>query len=395
MINTRFKTTQAPVRPQALVVNAGFTNQASHYVTLADRFNSLWQNPEYQTALQYAINTWRMHNPHVRQWGDIMLGQAKSVSLSEIQIDTTLQREVVVSWLCTILQEFKALRVQALNVYQDTQQPRPHMYTCWDGQHTALTLYVVATQILKLDPRTCEVPVFIHPSSSRAEMRDNFTHLNSIGKLPVSTAALFRQKVLGVRVDKSTDPEWKETERKQQILEQYHLFVCEETDAACTQAGAITNMSELLATGLIGRGKRYTLQDLEYFCALMNTCGLDRPVKSPEMWQWMDLFALCRVRNIVVDQSYLDQIVHMMNHCFGGFHSMKLHDTGREAYLDWFRNDHGGKATGHSWHGETRKKLHLTWICALLKSHTSLKVPNQSVDLWTPYADQMAVTNLR
>lgn len=322
------------VRPHAQRVNAGFTNQTSHYVTLADRFQSLWHNAEYKSALQYAINTWKINNPHITKWDHIVLGQAKSVALSEIQIDTTLQREVVVSWLCTILQEFKALRVQAINVYQDAQQPRPHMFTCWDGQHTALALYVVATQILKLDPSTCMVPVFIHPSSSRAEMRDNFTHLNSTGKLPVSAAALFRQKVLGVRVDNATNPDWKETEQKQQILERHQLFVCEETDATCIQAGAITNMSELLATGTVGRNKRYMLQDLEHFCALMNTCGLNRPVQSAEMWQWMDFFALCRMRDIHVDQSYLDQIVHMMNHCFGSFNSAKLHDTGREAYVD-------------------------------------------------------------
>lgn len=389
----------APIlRPQAVAVNATFQNQPSFYVNLEQRLAQYMQNPEHATALQTAQLHWRMRNPHVTQWDQIVLGQAHAVPLSNNQVDTTLQREVDIPWLCKILQNFCALRVMPICVYQDQSQTNSHMYTCWDGQHTALCLYIICKHILKLDASKCTVPVFLHPLSSRAHMRENFTELNGAAKKPVSKAELFRQEVLGVRVDASQKPAWRESELKQCVLEKYNLFVCDESNILARQPGAITNMSEILATGTQGAGKSYKIQDLELFCALMNAAQLNRPVQSMEMWQWMDYFRSCRLNGISVDAAYLDTLVHTVNLCFRSFNSELIYTKAHTAYTEWFKHDRPmahGTANGTGWRSDSRKDLHLIWLKSVLDTWSNLPTPPALTHMWGVDAKWMDLAYLR
>jgi hypothetical protein len=367
------------VRVHAQLVNATYNNSASNYVTLAQRLKQCQSDPMHDRMIKQAQKHWRLRYPQIKQWNQIVLGQAQSVPLSMIQIDTTLQREVIVYWLCQILQEFKDLRVMPICVYQDSAQPRPHFKTCWDGQHTALCLWIIAVCILGLDPDKCEVPVFVHPSTSREQMRENFTELNGTAKKAVSNAEMFRQEVLGVRVDNSKRPDWLESELKQRILETHSLFVVDENHNLANQAGAITNMSELLATGIQGTGKQYKLDEhLKPFCMLMDEVGLNRAVQSKEMWQWMDFFKLCGDQGIVVDATYIETLSLVIMSCFNRFDSDQIHDKGKQAYLEWYRNDRmnaNGMETGHSWTSAQRKKYHVHWLISVLNKWSTLQLP--------------------
>lgn len=386
------------VRPQAVAVNATFHNKASHYVTLADRLNQYLRIPVNAESLDLAQMHWRSRYPQIKQWDQIVLGQAQSVPLSHLQIDTTLQREVLFQWLCLIIQEFRDLRVMPISVYRDKNQSNSHMLTCWDGQHTALSLWVICTQILKLDPDKCMVPVFIHPSTSREQMRENFTELNGPAKKPVSNAELFRQEVLGVRVDQSTRPSWKESELKQCILEKHQLFVCDKESMLRNQPGAISNMSEILATGTQGKGKHYHMQDLALFCELMDKAAVDRAIQSMEMWQWMDYFRACRMQGIQVNSKYLSTLVKFVNTCFLTFNSKVIHDKGQKAYTEWYKYDRplaNGMLYGQDWLSNKKcKELHLCWLSSLVAKWTNLVTP-KVMGMWQPEDKWLDIKYLR
>jgi hypothetical protein len=386
------------IRPQAVAMNATFKNQASFYVTLEERLAQYTQNPDHAQALKLAQHHWRVQYKDVTSWDQITLGQAHAVPLSLIQIDTTLQRGLDIAWVARILQNFCNLRVMPICVYQDDAVPSSNMYTCWDGQHTAICLYIICKHILKLDPSKCMVPAYLHPVSSRAPMRENFTELNGAAKKPVSAAEMFRQQVLGVRVDRSQRPEWKASELKQSVLEKYNLFVCDEANIMRIQPGAITNMSEILATHTHAVGKAYKIQDLELFCALMDTANLNRPVQSKEMWQWMDYFRECRIAGIQVDATYLSTIVQCVNMCFGSFDSKLIYDRARHAYTEWFMHDRPhahGTAQGTGWRSETRKELHVIWLKSFLDTWSTLPTPPVPTHLWSVDAKWMQLSYLR
>ncbi len=385
------------VRPHAKAVNATFRNQASNYQTLEQRLAHYQKEPVYDQMVKQSLSHWRVLYPDVTSWNQIVLGQARDAPLSKIQIDTTLQREVIVNWMCSIVQGFKALRVMPICVYQDAQQPRPDFYTCWDGQHTALTLWLIAVHVLKLDPDTCMVPVFVHPSTSREQMRENFTDLNGAAKKPVSKAEMFRQEVLGVRVDNSKRPAWLESEQKQKILERYSLFVVDEHNMLASQPGAITNMSELLATGKQGAGKRYSLTHLEQFCMLMNAAGLDRAVNSAEMWQWMDYFSACDRQQIKVDAAYVNILANVVQTCFGTFNADVIHEKGKQVYMQWFKHERAfatGMGTGQQWNNN-RKQYHLYWLCHVLKKWSGLQVPSVGHMDWPIVSDYLELSYLQ
>lgn len=385
------------VRPHAHAVNATFRNKASNYQTLEQRLNYYQKDPLYDQMVQQALSHWRVLYPDITSWDQIVLGQARDAPLSRIQIDTTLQREVIVNWLCSIVQGFKALRVMPICVYQDGKQSRPDFYTCWDGQHTALTLWLIAVHVLKLDPDTCMVPVFVHPSTSREQMRENFTDLNGAAKKPVSKAEMFRQEVLGVRVDNSKRPAWLESEQKQKILERYSLFVIDEHNMLASQPGAITNMSELLATGKQGAGKRYSLAHLEQFCMLMNAAGLNRAVNSAEMWQWMDYFSACDRQQIKVDAAYVNTLAHVIQTCLGTFNGDVIHDKGKHVYMQWFKHERAfatGMATGQQWNNN-RKQYHLYWLTHALKKWSKLQVPVVDNMEWPIASDYLELQYLQ
>jgi hypothetical protein len=383
------------VRPHAQTVNATYKNLASNYVTLDNRIQHYMQDAQYNRMIMLAQVHWKIRHPSITSWNQIVLGQAVSVPLSKIQIDTTLQREVIVHWLCNILQDWKAVRVMPINVYQDSKQSRPDFYTCWDGQHTALSLWVIATQILKLDPDTCMVPVFIHSSTSKEEMRENFTELNGPAKTPVSKAELFRQQVLGVRVDNNKRPDWLESERQQVILEKYDMFVVDSSSNLAQQPGAITNMSELLVTG---NNKQYSMDNLESFCMLMNAAGLNRAVESAEMWQWMDYFRECARNKIKVDGNYIDTLALVIKSCFQTFNSGVIHEKGKHAYMEWFRYARigaNGSGTGAQWSSSNRKDYHLYYLAQVLKKWSQLNVPNVPMPNWQIDPQYLELTYLQ
>lgn len=247
-------------------VNAKYRNGADHFVDLKQRFNdtlSLY-NPTTQAtiraSLKRAIAEFQKRYGNVRSFQDprFRLCQAQRARLANILIDTTMQRQLDISWVIRIIENFRAWQAMPVQVYRaapagtamwDGQLAHlgDDLYASWDGQHTAMAFYVIAVMIMGLDPAEVDIPVVIYEVNTKAEIRQNFIEGNTeAGKKLLDKIDVYQQMVYGVRVDAATDPTWIEIEKKQQFLEKAGLFLTDKKFKDTDQIGAISRPEDVM-----------------------------------------------------------------------------------------------------------------------------------------------------
>ena len=247
-------------------VNAKYQNSADHFVDLKQRFNDTMSlyNPTTQAtirgSLKRAIAEFQKRHGNVRSFKDprFRLCQAQVAKLSNILIDTTMQRQLDISWVIRIIENFRAWQAMPVQVYRagpgaallwDGQLAHlgGDLYASWDGQHTAMAFYIIAVMIMGLDPAEVEIPVVIYEVNTKAEIRQAFIEGNTeVGKKLLDKIDVFQQMIYGVRVDGATDPVWIEVEQKQQYLESTGLFVTAQKFKDTDQIGAISRPEDVM-----------------------------------------------------------------------------------------------------------------------------------------------------
>jgi len=241
-------------------VNAKYHSRDSHFVDLKKRWNDtmslypLNTQATIRSTLKRAIQSWQARHPNVKTFRDMPICLAQTVRLSDIIIDTTMQRQLNISWVLEIIENWRSWQAMPVQVYSappdaDTELEYlgNGMYASWDGQHTAMAFYVIAVFILGLDPRDVEIPVVIYDVKTKAEIRNNFIESNTeSGKKLLDKIDIFQQQVYGVRVDKATYPEWREVEQKQQYLEAADLFLTDKKFGDTDQVGAISRVQDIV-----------------------------------------------------------------------------------------------------------------------------------------------------
>ena len=239
-------------------VNARFRNKASNYVNLKKRFNdSLASYPldvqaTLRSKLDAAIRAFRRRFPKAKSFNEpgFRLSKAYQIALESIFIDTTLQRDLDINWVCDIIEKFNPWQAQAIQVYEPPEyaEGTDEIYASWDSQHTAVALWIIATMILKLDPSEVIVPASICYIGNKAQIRENFICGNSSkGKKLLNEKELAGQMIYGVRIDGSQDKEWVKVEHKQTFIEDAGLFFTHKDAFDCHQIGAITQVKNITA----------------------------------------------------------------------------------------------------------------------------------------------------
>ena len=183
-------------------INQQFFKSKSQYVSLEKRLLDTIGNEKFRrTLVSSSIEEFLNRNPQFTQWSDFTFCRCEKTTLDKIVIDITLQRLLNLLHSTGIMDKFQQIRVMPISVYEDPLAPGK--YVCWDGQHTAIMLYMIAAGSLKLDITKCEVPIVVYESSQKAEMRQNFMELNGDAKLALDLIDYFHQMVFGVRTDGS------------------------------------------------------------------------------------------------------------------------------------------------------------------------------------------------
>jgi hypothetical protein len=294
--------------------NARFSNTQSNVRTIQQRWTETYNamTPGMQavvnTSLSAAIAEFRRRNPNVSKWSQLPLAEAKSVPMNSVKIDGTMQRQLDIFWVLRILNHFLATMVVPIQVYKPS--PVVEEYLGWDGQHTLVLLWLIATQIMGENPDEILIPVNLYQSSLKAEMRDNFIRLNSKeGKKQLDLIDIFEQQVFGVRVDGSTNPIWVDAEAKQQQIEKFGLFITSKKFGDDDQPGAISRLQEI---------NKLNVEAVGWLCEyLALSTSLSRPVEEKEIVMMAHYFDRCRLNGIAVNSAYIANLYNTNQRLFG------------------------------------------------------------------------------
>ena len=294
--------TAAP-KSYASQMNAYYNTTTNNCISLTERFNTTIaampaQGSQWiQHLLQASVSEFNRMNPTVKKWNDLTLAQSVYVNLADIYIDTTMQRQLDLHWVSKLLAKFKSTKVVPIQVYRDTDGK----LCAWDGQHTAMLLWLICTRSLNLDPAKVKVPVNIYPSSKKNEIRECFLDLNSSeGKKSLELIDHWIQQVFGVRIDGSTNPTWKLVEQKQTVLEKYDLFVTNDKFNNCHMPGAISRLQEI---------NKLDLQCVEWLAKYLSiVMAGKRPADEKEVVIMSHFFTRCRIEGIKVTDAYIKKL---------------------------------------------------------------------------------------
>jgi len=367
------------MKTHAQKINDLFKKTSSHFVTLRERLNTSLTGT-FPAELTDAIAEFKRRNKKWKSISDLHLCQALSTLLDKILIDTTMQREVNFEHVLSILDNFKETMVMAIQVYEDPE--KPGYYIAWDGQHTAIVLYILATKILGERAADMTVPIVVYPVKMKAEIRRNFILLNGDAKKPLDFYDTFRQMVYGVKVDGSTDPIWEAAAKKQDYFESAGLFVTHEKMGDEDESGAFT----LLADTIMSNSEK-SLKDPEVtrmFSEYWALLRQDRPVQAKEARQLYEYFNLCFEQGIKVDQKYLVKFVQFTRDYFDADFSPNgpFWSKVKDAYTDWYdsvtpsdQKEYNAKAELIVRGFTTEMRTGIPFLIAQLAASTKLPVP--------------------
>jgi hypothetical protein len=335
---------QAPaVNSYAGKQNSRYLDTKSVYFDIKDRFNAVIHSlpPMKQlgvrSMLVKACNDFQKNYPSVKQFSDLDTVESIYVPLSDILIDSTIQRMLDLTWVFRVIENFRAVQASAIQVYpvdadvdfKYQAHGKRGLFASWDGQHTLAAFYIIAVLILKQNPKDVMVPVNIYKISKKAEIRENFVSGNSeIGKKLLDTIDLFMQMIYGVRLDGSTNPVWREAELKQQYLEQADLFVTADKFGDTHMPGAISRMQEI---------NKYTSDIIRKFCLYTTTFSVPRPIASQEIEIMCAWFDMAKKDGIDYTDDQVFSLGMHLHHLFdANFHETSTFwEKARVAYSNW------------------------------------------------------------
>jgi hypothetical protein len=360
--------------------NDFYNQKESHFVSLRERLaESL--GDVFEPLLDRIVAEFKRRHKHWKKFSDLGLCKAIQVPMDRILIDTTMQRQVNLNHILNIINSFKETMIMAIQVYEDPD--RPGYYIAWDGQHTAIVLYILATKIFGERIAELMVPVVIYPVKMKSEIRRNFILLNGEAKEPLDFVDMYRQMVCGVRSDGADDPLWVATELKQTYLEGAGIFVTHEKFGDENKDGAFT----LLADTIMSKSEK-TLKDPEVtrmFAEYWVLINQSRAVDPKEARQLYEFFDAAFKANIVVDSAYLQEFAQFTLDYFEADFSARgpFWSKCKMVYDSWYReaNKHNPDAERDE-DGEIKVRgFTKEWKCggpfllANLRKHTKLKVP--------------------
>jgi len=347
----------SPAIPQSYAAqqNAQYNHTGSKYVDLKQRFNDTiaalqpMKASGVRSQLKNAIAVFQKNNPLIKCFEDLQLCVAGLTPMSDILIDITIQRILNLTWVIEIIKNFREPQADPIKLYEivaggDLAKLYPvgtKLFASWDAQHTAIVYWIIAVMIFGQDPRKVMVPSILYKVKNRSEIRENFVNGNSdIGKLRLDSIDLFRQMVLGVRLDGNTKAEWVEAEQKQQYLEQAGLFVTAEKFGDTHMPGAISRMAEI---------DKYTSDVIRKFCLYTTTIPTPRPIVSQEIEIMCAWFNMAKEDGIDYTD---DEVVSLGDHLQDLFDA-DFHESSafwikvRTAYENWHKKYYAGMPAQH------------------------------------------------
>ena len=313
-------------RTHARAVNSKYQNGASIYLSLKDRWNKvlasmpLEQKNSVNTRLTLAIKAFEQRYPNVKTFNDPNFRLCRSIQrkISRILVDTTIQRQLKVNWVLDIIENFVVYQAMPIQVYHVPKDQVPGIYgpddeffASWDGQHTAIAFWIIATMIFGQDPDTVEIPVVEYDMQNRLECRMTFIRNNGKeGKSLLTPIDYITQQIYAVRLDGVTDDYWRAVEEKQQHLEAVDLFLTDSKFFDDNEPGAIARPGDIAKTD-------YTVEVIRQFAVYANTvlAAHPRPINTKELPVILGFLKMSS--NMEYTDSEIESLAHLCVSLFG------------------------------------------------------------------------------
>ena len=364
------------MKTHAEIINGQYLKATSHFVSLQDRLtDALKKAPVFVGQLTGIVDEFKRRHPEWKKFVDLELCKAIMVPMDKILIDTTMQRTLNLRHVLKILQYFKSTMAMAVQVYEDTD--RPGYYIAWDGQHSAISLYIILTKVFGERTASSMIPVVVYNVKQKLEIRRNFILLNGDAKEELDFIDKYIQMVYGSKIDGANDPEWTDTALKNDYLANAGLFATHAKFGDDDQPGAFTLLADTLMSKTLKQRKHpeVTRMFAEYWTYL----NAQRPVAAKEARQLYEFFNLCYEQKITVDKDYLLEFVAFTKDYFGADFSPEgpFWDKVKMSYESWYKNANPESYAEYGLKGfTTEMRTGIPFLIAQLKKSTKLKVPS-------------------
>jgi hypothetical protein len=373
------------VKTQAQIINERYLKSDSHFVTLQERLNdALKSAPVFVNMLTAMVDEYKRRHAKWSKFSDLKLCKAIQVPMDKILIDTTMQRSLNLRHVLNILQHFRSTMIMAIQVYED--EAKPGYYIAWDGQHTAISLYIILTKVFGEQVAKTMIPVVVYNVKHKLEIRRNFILLNGDAKEELDFIDKYIQMVFGVKVDKADDPEWVDTALKNDYLAAAGLFATHSKFGDEDQPGAFTLLADTLMSKSLKTRKHPEVTRM--FAQYWSFLNQQRPVEPKEARQLYEYFNLCHEQGIKVDDKYLLEFVAFTKDNFGADFSPNspFWDKVKLAYENWYRKANAGSADVNE-QGEvivrgftTEMRTGIPFLIAQLGKSTKLATPKYTAN---------------
>jgi hypothetical protein len=363
-------------KSHAQIINEQYLKSGSHFVTLQERLNeALKHSPMFVGLIAGVVDEFKRRHKEWKKFADLELCKAVQVTMDKILIDTTMQRSLNLYHIVNILQHFRSTMTMAIQVYEDSE--RPGYYIAWDGQHTAISLYIILTKVFGELTAKSIVPVVVYNVKHKLEIRRNFILLNGEAKEELDFIDKYKQMVYGAKVDNADDPEWIDTALKNDYLSSAGLFATHAKFGDEDQPGAFTLLADTLMSKNIKTRKHpeVTRMFAKYWLFL----NQQRPVEAKEARQLYEYFNLCYEQGIDVNDAYLLEFCNFTKTYFGGDFGPTgpFWDKVRMAYESWYKKANPESYNEYGLKGFTSEmRTGIPFLIAQLKKSTNLKVPS-------------------
>lgn len=347
-------------------INNQYNQTTSHFVPLDVRMSAHVTSPYHNAVLVNVPTEWKRRNPATTNFNDLMLCEGKTTTLDRLYIDTTMQRPLNIAKVFKILNEWMDTKVMAINVYVDPT--KPDEFIAWDGQHTAVALFILAKYILKTPLSACKVPIVKYAYKSKPQIRQMFIGLNGEDKTPLDSIDIFKQLIHTVRTDGDTQNEIaNKAELKQQHLENYGLFATADKYEDENQPGAISRMQEI---------NKYEPSVLLHFAKYFQCIGQSRNVDPNEIMVVMEYFYRCEISNIDISDTYIQAVANVMLTQFKG--DLSAGNTfwvkAQNAYNFWHMKAYAGLNMNPRFNKNLGNGM--TFMTAAMETHLGMQTPN-------------------
>lgn len=334
-------------RKHAQQVNARFNNQKANYVTWIDRWNqTLAQFPvtqanQIRSRLNAAIKKFNRRYTGITSFTDPKFRLCKAITkkLTDILIDTTIQRHLDVDWVISIIENFTSYQAQPLQVYQaKIGDMAEEEWACWEGQHTGMALYLIGTLAFGMDPDDIEVPTAEYDFANRLECRLTFMANNGpLGRKILEPIDHIIQKIYAVRLDGVTLPDWEAINEKQKCLESADLFMTAKKFHDHHEAGAITRPGDLC-------DEKYSIEVVRKFTVYAEAVLATNPraIDTKELPIIMGFLNMAEQSNIDYTDDQIRSLAYLCINQFGAnFHEDgPFWDQVGTAYTRWHDTYH-------------------------------------------------------